>query len=126
MVSQHILGKLCWQFQGLKRQSNYRKKVTLTYVTWYNHDHHHSALAGFTPYQVFSDEVQQIAQVRQQALDAAYQRHPERFSKGKPTVALPPKEVFINPIPEHADQHTIETGVNFPTLPRVREKANAI
>lgn len=123
------------QFKTLKYQPDYPRRFDdydhalrwcQDYVTWYNHDHHHSALAGFTPYQVFSDQVQQIAQVRQQALDAAYQRHPERFSKGKPTVALPPKEVFINPIPEHADQHTIETGVNFPTLPRVREKANAI
>lgn len=121
------------QFKTLKYQPDYPRRFDnydhamrwcQDYVNWYNHEHHHSALAGFTPDQVFSGQVQHIAQVRQQALDAAYQRNPARFSKGRPTVTLPPKEVFINPIPEDADQHTIETGVNFPTLPRV--KANAI
>lgn len=123
------------QFKTLKYQPDYPRRFDdydhalrwcQDYVTWYNNDHHHSALAGFTPHQVFSGDVQRIAQVRQQALEVAYQRHPERFSKGKPVVTLPPKEVFINPIPEDADRHTIETGVNFPTLPRVRERANAI
>jgi hypothetical protein len=64
-------------------------------------------------------EVGGIAIVRQRALDEAYARHPERFSKGRPVVKMPPAEVSINPVPADADQATIEKGVNFPTLQRV-------
>lgn len=92
------------------------------YTQWYSHQHHHSALAGFTPYQVFSGEYLEIAQVRQAALDAMYERHPERFTQGRPTVQMPPIEVCINPVPEDADPATLEKGVNFPTLPRVMAK----
>src|SRR5690606_32194592 len=58
---------------------------------------HHDGLALFTPGQVFRGEVFEVAAVRQQALDAAYAAHPERFVKGPPTVALPPAQVLINP-----------------------------
>ncbi|WP_044413110.1 IS3 family transposase [Thiomicrospira microaerophila] len=120
------------QFKTLKYQPDYPRRFDnydhamrwcQDYVTWYNYEHHHSALAGFTPYQVFNGEVQDIAKIRQEALDAAFERNPERFSKGRPMVKLPPNEVFINPIPEDADQQTIETGVNFPTLPRAKRNA---
>lgn len=37
-----------------------------------------------------------------------YNRHPERYTKGRPTVHMPPSEVCINPVPEDADQATIE------------------
>jgi putative transposase len=72
---------------------------------------------------VFSGDYKQIVTIRQQALDEAFAKHPQRFSQGRPLVKLPPAEVCINPIPEKADQNTIETGVNFPTLPRVKQKA---
>ncbi len=89
------------------------------YTQWYNHSHHHSSLAGFTPRQVFSGEYREIAIVRQRALNDAYARHPKRFSKGRPIVKMPPVEVNINPVPADADQATIEKGVNFPTQQRV-------
>jgi putative transposase len=65
---------------------------------WYNHDHHHDGLALFTPAQVFHGEVERIAQRRQEALDEAYRRHPERFVKGPPRAARPPKRVLLNPL----------------------------
>ena len=67
------------------------------FFDWYNDHHHHDGLALFTPGQVFRGEVFEVAAVRQQALDAAYAAHPERFVKGPPTVALPPAQVLINP-----------------------------
>ena len=88
----------------------------------YNHDHHHSSLGGFTPFQVFSGDYIELAETKQSALDAMYERHPERFSQGRPNVQMPATEVFINPVPADADQATIEKGVNFPTLQRVIEK----
>lgn len=119
------------QFKTMKYQPDYPRRFDNyghalrwcdDYTQWYSHQHHHSALAGFTPYQVFSGEYLEIAQVRQAALDAMYERHPERFTQGRPTVQMPPIEVCINPVPEDADPATLEKGVNFPTLPRVMAK----
>ena len=119
------------QFKTLKYQPDYPRRFDdydhamrwcEDYVNWYNNDHHHSALAGFTPQQVFTGEYIEVAKVRQAALDEAYLKHPQRFSKGRPKVQMPPQEVYINPIPEGADEETIEKGVNFPTLQRVIEK----
>lgn len=120
------------QFKTLKYQPDYPRRFDSyghamrwceDYVRWYNHDHHHSSLAGFTPRQVFNGEHLEIAKIRQKALDDAYACHPERFSKGCPVVQMPPTEVCINPIPADADLATIEKGVNFPTLQRAIENA---
>jgi len=120
------------QFKTLKYQPDYPRRFDSyhhamrwcdDYVQWYNHDHHHSNLAGFTPHQVFMGEYVEIARVRQSALDRMYACHPERFSKGRPVVSYPANEVCINPIPDDADQAVVEKGVNFPTLQRVITKA---
>jgi putative transposase len=50
-------------------------------VTWYNTEHHHSGLAGFTPEQVFTGQYHKITQAKQLALDSGYQNHLERFVK---------------------------------------------
>jgi putative transposase len=89
------------------------------YFDWYNFTHHHSGLAGLTPEQVFTGRYRQIAAEKQQALDARYQQTPERFTAGRPSVALPPSRVRINPItPEEVQAGATDT-VNFPTLNRV-------
>lgn len=119
------------QFKTLKYQPDYPRRFDSydhamrwceDYVQWYNHQHHHSSLAGFTPHQVFSGEYQSLAKTKQAALDAMYNRHPERFTRGRPIAQMPPSEVCINPVPEDADQATVEKGVNFPTLKRAIEK----
>ena len=121
------------QFKTLKYQPDFprrfdnyshARKWCQDYVAWYNNQHHHSGLAGFTPEQVFTGEYKTIATIRQTALDKAYEQNPERFSKGKPMVSMPPKVVEINPVTETDDDYTAESGVNFPTLPRAM--ANAI
>lgn len=120
------------QFKAMKYQPDYPRRFDSydhamrwceDYVRWYNHSHHHSSLNGFTPHQVFSGDYLEIAITRQAALDEIYTNHPERFTKGRPTAKMPPAEVYINPIPDDADPATVEKGVNFPTLPRVIEKA---
>jgi putative transposase len=91
------------------------------YFQWYNFDHHHSGLAGFTPEQVFTRRYLEVAKAKQLALDAAYAKHPERFVAGPPRVAMPPERVVINPLtPEELDRG-IADAVNFPTLPRAIE-----
>ena len=56
----------------------------------------HEGLALFTPEDVFRGRVEQVHAVRQAALDAHYQRYPERYPNGVPKVARPPVVVYIN------------------------------
>ncbi len=93
------------------------------YVHWYNNEHHHSGLAGFTPAQVFTDDYKAIADHKQQALNAHYAAHPERFVKGCPAVALPPPSVSINPVQPGEEAGDAGTAVNFPTLPSAKHTA---
>ena len=86
------------------------------YFGWYNVEHHHSGLAGFTPQQVFTGCYHEVARQKQRALDARYERHPERFVRGRPTVAMPPETVAINPIAEAGEDSMNDARVNFPTL----------
>jgi len=63
---------------------------------WYNQEHHHINLALFTPNQVHFGHVEAVVAIRQSALNAAYQAHPERFVKGPPQARRPAAEVWIN------------------------------
>lgn len=62
----------------------------------YNFEHRHSGIAYLTPAAVHFGAAAEILARRQQALDMAYQLHPERFVKGPPRVAPLPTEVWIN------------------------------
>ena len=68
------------------------------FFRWYNAEHHHEGLALFTPHDVFMGHVERIAERRQSALDDAFQRTPERFVAGRPTVRRPPERVMLNPL----------------------------
>ena len=116
------------QFKTLKQQPDYPGRFESAeharhwcadYVAWYNFHHQHSGLAYFTPEQVFTGRFMEIAQIRQQALRGAYEAHPERFINGVPKVALPPTEVWINPV--QPDETPESIMVNFPTLPAARK-----
>lgn len=86
------------------------------YFPWYNLEHHHAGLAGFTPEQVHTGRFREIAERKQRALDAQYARHPQRFVRGRPTVAMPPTSVSINPITDAEEAQATAGAVNFPTL----------
>ena len=90
-------------------------------MDWYNFHHQHSGLAYFTPEHVFTGRVTEIAQIRQRALQRAYEAHPERFINGVPKVPLPPHEVWINPVEPDETPKTLM--VNFPTLPAAKKTA---
>lgn len=93
------------------------------YFDWYNFDHHHAGLAGFTPEQVFTGRHVGLAAVRQGALDRSYAAHPERFVSGPPTVRLPPATVSINPFTPEELTENPTAQVNMATLPRVIAKS---
>lgn len=78
------------------------------FFTWYNTQHHHSGIAWLTPEDMHYGRAQQIITVRQQALDDAFARHPERFRNRPPRAAHPPEAVWINP-PTKQTQEEIET-----------------
>ena len=87
------------------------------YFDWYNVEHHHRGLAGFTPEQVFTGRYREVARQKQRALDQRHAHNPERFVRGKPTVQMPPTTVAINPIVKDLeDECVIAERVNFPTL----------
>jgi len=89
------------------------------FFDWYAYQHRHSGLALFTPADVFFGRVSELAGHRQRALDAAYDAHPERFVRGRPTVRLPPAKVTINPIDPGAPLQTAAEVLAASTSTRV-------
>lgn len=94
-------------FKTMKYQPDYPGRFTgvqhgrgwlQEFFGWHNDEHHHAGLALFTPADVFYGRVEEVAEVRQRALDAAYAAHPERFPRGAPIVRRPPAKVQINPV----------------------------
>lgn len=67
------------------------------FFTWYNTEHRHSGIAHLTPQDVHFGRSAQACAQRQQVLDAAYARHPERFVVNPPKAAPLPAAVWINP-----------------------------
>lgn len=94
------------------------------YFQWYNLEHHHMGLTGFTPYEVFTGEYKEVLAQRQVALDDIYSRHPERFVKGCPKAKLPPAVVTINPYTEDELMQGVADQVNFPTLSYLKRLAS--
>ncbi len=94
------------QFKTLKYRPDFPERfASLTHAReflreffdWYNNRHRHDALALLTPHDVHHGLVAQRLAQRARVLDAAYAAHPERFVRGAPLPAAPPKEVWINP-----------------------------
>lgn len=63
---------------------------------WYNYRHHHTALALFTPADMFFGQVEHKLAIRQAALDAAFAAHPARFGYRCPVAQRPPDHAAIN------------------------------
>ena len=74
-------------------------------LSWYNHEHHHSALLYLTPAVVHYGRADVVLAERHQVQLAAYREHPERFVNGSPRLQSLPHEVWINPPekPTHQD-----------------------
>lgn len=69
---------------------------------WYNDEFYHSGLNLLTPAMVHYGEAEKIVHRRQQVIDLAYERNPERFVNKRPEILGPPKEVWINPPTDRA------------------------
>lgn len=94
------------EFEGMTQARHWAR----AFFGWYNQAHHHTGLGLMTPATVHYGQVERVREKRQQALDAAYAAHPERFVGGRPTPPQLPKEVWINqPTKEH-DQESHSAG----------------
>jgi len=94
------------QFKTLKYQPDYPTRFgcmqdarswAKSFFDWYDYEHHHSALGLHTPADVHYGRAQAVLQQRQQVLQAAYHKNPERFVKGLPQPPQLPVAVWINP-----------------------------
>jgi putative transposase len=68
-----------------------------TFFGWYNTEHHHSGIGMLTPAAVHYGQAPRIIAARQQTLDTAFARHPERFVSNPPRHQEVPPHVWINP-----------------------------
>jgi putative transposase len=94
------------QFKTLKYRPEFPDRFTSfeeahafcgQFFPWYNGEHYHSGLGLLTPAMVHFGRTGEVLAVRQQALLAAYEAHPERFVRQAPQPKAPPTEVWINP-----------------------------
>jgi putative transposase len=67
------------------------------FFRWYNYEHHHSGISLLTPADVHFKRTQAVLDQRQQVLQVAYQKNPERFVRGVSIPAQLPSAVWINP-----------------------------
>lgn len=74
-----------------------------SFFRWYNREHYHSGIALLTPETVHLGLADEVIQRRSAVLKVAYQVHPERFVRKKPTHAPPPVAAWINPPKPRAD-----------------------
>lgn len=94
------------QFKTLKYRPDYPERFGCQvdarrwageFFRWYNYEHHHSAIGLLTPADVHFGRAQTVLDQRQQVLQAAYLKNPERFVKGPSVPAQVPAAVWINP-----------------------------
>ena len=67
-----------------------------SFFPWYNGEHRHSGIGLLTPATVHYGQAENVLRQRQDVLDVAYQRHPERFVRSAPAPPVLPSEVWIN------------------------------
>jgi len=90
-------------------------------LSWYNHEHHHSGLAGLTPAQVHFGKAAHVLEQRQRVLHAAYEKHPERFVRGLPRVNALPEAVWINAPETSGAALVLETPLRSPIASAVTD-----
>ena len=66
------------------------------FVDWYNHAHRHSGIGLMTPSAVHHGHAKRLHTARSLVLNAAYERHPERFVRRPPIPPELPTAAWIN------------------------------
>lgn len=89
--------KYCPEFPPYFEDLAHVRRFLTEFFHWYSNVHKHSGIAMLSPAVVHSGGSAQVLEARQQTLDQAYARHPERFSRPPKTLQLP-EIVELNPI----------------------------
>ena len=95
------------------------------FVDWYNHAHRHSGIGLMTPAAFHHGHAEQLHAARIAVLDAAYQRHPERFVRKPPAPPELPTAAWINK-PEGGRRRSLNSNARRLTgLDRLRQTKGA-
>jgi putative transposase len=73
------------------------KAFCRSFFDWYNQEHHHAGIGLMTPDQVHYGQADAIHAARQNTLDGAFNRNPERFVRKEPRPPAKPTATWINP-----------------------------
>lgn len=73
------------------------RSFCFTFFPCYNYEHHHYGIGLMTPASVHYGFAGKIRDKRQGTLQAAYEKHPERFVRKMQEPPVIPNEVSINP-----------------------------
>src|SRR5665811_389327 len=73
------------------------KAFCRNFFDWYNQEHHHAGIGLMTPDQVHYGQADAIHAARQNILDGAFNRNPERFVRKEPEPPAKPIATWINP-----------------------------
>jgi hypothetical protein len=76
------------------------KAFCRNFFDWYNQEHHHAGIGLMTPDQVHYGQADAIHAARQNILDGAFNRNPERFVRKEPKPPAKPIATWINPPPK--------------------------
>ena len=68
-----------------------------SFFKWYNDEHYHSGIGLLTPSVLHYGQAEQVIADRENVLQAAYAKYPERFVLGCPKPQKLPAAVWINP-----------------------------
>ncbi len=80
------------RFGSLQDARNWARE----FIDWYNDVHYHSELALMRPSMVHYGRAREVRSQRQRVMEKAYARNPERFLRGAPKIAMPPRQAWIN------------------------------
>lgn len=65
------------------------------FISYYNHEHYHSGIGYYTPASIHHGTAETVRELRQNTLNAAYAKHPARFTR-RPTATKLPTIAHIN------------------------------
>jgi transposase InsO family protein len=79
------------------------KAFCRSFFDWYNQQHHHAGIGLMTPDQVHYGMADAIHAARQNTLNGAFKRNPERFVRKEPQPPEKPIAAWINPPQKNMD-----------------------
>jgi hypothetical protein len=86
------------------------------FFPWYNAEQHHSGIALLTPEVLHYGQAEEVIRRRQEVLNGAYTRNPERFVRASPKPQPQPTAVWIDaptltPVTEEVRHYFTPAGV---------------